>query len=92
MSNSSVTPIIRRKATTPKTPLYEEIESAIHHIKCTLACASVALGKAQDESDIDLAAKSWWVINGCAQDLERLADDLERWHMRHEHSPKAVAP
>ncbi len=67
---------------------YSEIEHALNLVKCTLACASVALGKAQDSADDELAAQTWAVINACVLDLGRVEVELEDWHMAHEHSPK----
>ena len=69
---------------------YSEIENDLNTVQCALACASVALGQAQDGLNVELGAKAWKVIHTCVGKLNRLNDDLDSWHVSHEHSPKGV--
>ena len=95
MADNVVTPI--RPPAKKRTPrkvavryrTYSEIEHDLNQVKCTLACASAALGKAQDEEDGDLAVQSWVVINDCVHELGRIENELDSWHVSHEHSPKS---
>ena len=90
MAEGTVTKL-RAKTTMRTRKEFSEIEDDLNQIKCILACASAALGHAQDAADAgvsDLEAKSWWVINNCVKDFEKLEDDLQQWHMDHDHSPK----
>ncbi len=48
-------------------------------IQSTIACASVALGQAQDNAESELGAKAWMVINRCAGELDRLHSAFDSW-------------
>jgi hypothetical protein len=48
------------------------VEQEISSIKCSLACASFALGSAQDTEDGELGARAWWVIDECVERLSQL--------------------
>jgi hypothetical protein len=94
MSSENVTPIRppakqRRRGNVPYRT-YSNIENDLNRVKCTLACASAALGKAEDEADGDLAAQSCSVIRACVRDLGRVENELDEWYVHHEHSPKVA--
>lgn len=69
---------------------YAEIEGDLNRVKCTLACASIALGEAESLGDDDLAAQAGNVIHQCVGRLSRVENDLDAWHVAHEHSTKEV--
>jgi hypothetical protein len=95
MSSENVTPIRppAKKQRRVKVPYraYSNIESDLNRVKCILACASAALGKAEDEDDGDLAAQSCSVIRNCVRELGRVENELDEWYVHHEHLPKEVA-
>jgi len=95
MSSENVTPIRpptkkRRRGKVPYRT-FSNIESDLNRVKCTLACASAALGKAEDEADGDLAAQACSVIRGCVRELGRVENELDVWNVHHEHLPKGVS-
>jgi hypothetical protein len=70
---------------------FDDIESDLNSVKCTLTCACFALGHAQDTADFDLGAKAWKAVYSCVAALDRLEDDLNDWGFRHDPSLKEVS-
>jgi len=88
--NSTPRKVRTTPAAVPSVALTDQILESLNQVKCTLACASVALGKAQDEEDEELAAQSWAVIHTCVGELGRIEDEFDSWRVSHEHSPEVA--
>jgi hypothetical protein len=88
MSDQNVTPI-RPLDVPPPSLVIDRAFSALlddlNAVHCTLACASLALGQAQDEDVAEesrvLGAKAWTVVHRCAEELDRLHNAFDRWHV-----------
>ena len=67
---------------------FSDIENDLNALKCSLTCACLALGQAQDTGDVNLGAKAWRVIRSCVEGFDRLEEDLDNWNVSHEYSLK----
>jgi hypothetical protein len=65
---------------------FHDIHYDIGTVQSQLACATIALCQARDQEDRDIGAKAWRVIDQCAVKLDRLYNEIDGWHVSHNHS------
>ena len=87
---SDVTPIRPDLPPPPQAdgPDYADLEDALAVTRAAFACATSALWEAQSNGNEELRANAWLIIGDAERKLVKFAEDLARWHLTHEHTPK----
>ena len=73
-----------------ETLLFDAIHEQLYEALCTLTCAVAALDKADSEDQPELAGRALSMLRRCEHRLTRVHDQLDGWHVTHEHATRGI--
>lgn len=87
MATEKVTPITGEMSSPPDD--FGPIKDALNDCNA-LSSAATALDQSDGVDGCEIGSKARNTIHLCVKNLERLSNELDRWHVRHTHAPKEL--
>ena len=72
-------------------PSFGEIHNQLNLWRSVLRCAVVTLDSSDDHGASEVASRAGNVLHACAENLDRISNQLDSWDVRHEHTPRSRA-